>query len=968
MKLDAAVKARQAAESFSVTTSIGLLRVAGNCIYSNDGVTITKDNAYFAYDSLGRLVVEDNGKDFIRKYDYSGSAITLTLTERPLPAYPSLYYQPFMPGGHMELTGTPGKEVLVKRSNYETMSSMPAYSVDFSLSDEDPEVSFGIRSRDGDCILGKDRIEVIAHSSCIVIQGYKGGSQCVSVPVTDYKLNAQYSARFEVTGQGVNVYVWEKCMERPAEPACILDIPQWSPRFFVSTKKGNAVFDNFTVSYKTSTKQPVSSVVKLWSKVQAENTARSVADAAKIACESALSSETRSRDDFEASMTELNTIFAQESSAASVVAELETVFGLTKHVFTGEAESDTGMGVAGTAIINGAAAFRDSILGSMDFSYIVYNANRSIKEIGLYDGSCTVFDDKGLPVSSNSGGIKSDYSYLFAANGEIERALILRNGQASEFGEDGNLDSVTIQDGTKIEYNGDEISAILTPDGASRLYIGGQLSTFLDKDGAIFTFGPDSRPLTAKDKDGNLYKYEYSIDPADGQEVIVIRDIKHGVLRFYKNDLLFRVEEEGGLVSRNVYSADNQLISVSVEKRGAQIARYDYIYNADGLIEVRDSEGCVRVYAQDGKLKSMTDRAGYAFIYTYSDVDSMRAEFVRPSGWVGALTNYLPEDFVVAQDFVNGRLRLSSRADGTTTLYSDTGKPVKILNGKGEAIVEYQYSLSDELMSVTMSGARKDLTLACETARSGVNAERENLLEQIRFKLENFSVYCMSKYASLMASSDPAIRAKALADYNAALKPVKDEAAAARAQVEIQAAQQISVINAEGERLSVEIAKQEAVPLITYYYRTVFGRDPDKAETGMWLSKIVSGHDEIDKDQVIAFITTSSEYAVRKEEVSRIKSSVRDCLQAYLGLTFEADKEVFLSRLGLSISDTVGMTPSEAEKILKWIDSQGLHFGQSAFLALKNVLSAGGVQTDIEELSINTILIDILTGAMDVSS
>ena len=538
LKLDAATKARMAAESFSVSTSIGLIRAAGYYTWSQDGVTISKSGASFKYDKLGRIVAEDTGKGYIRSYEYSDNAINQIITERSGPVQASISYQPFMPGGHLALTGVVGKETLVKRYDYETLVSMPVYSVDFALDDKDPEVSFGIRQRDGDALLGKYRIEVVAHSSCLAIKGYKEGVQYVSVPVTDLKLNTQYSARFEVTGQGVNVYVWEKGLERPVVPSCILDAPQWSPRFFVSTSKGNAIFDNFSVSVKISPKQSISAIAKLWNANQAESIARVNAGTANSAYLSAQGAELKARAESDEAAEFLKALEAQENVAVSAQTELESNMGLARTQMAEGGGAEAVMRLAAGSFVDDIGVLRSKILGAIDFSYIVYDSDRLVREVGLFDGSRTLFDEKGLPVLSDADGLKTDYSYLVTSSGDIAKVVAKRVGSASVYGMDGSISSLTTYDGTEIEYTNGDISSIATPGGSSRIYIAGRLSAFFDKDGSSFTYGEDGKPLAAKDKDGNSYTYEYSIDPGDGQDMVLIRDLSHGVSRLYKTTFL----------------------------------------------------------------------------------------------------------------------------------------------------------------------------------------------------------------------------------------------------------------------------------------------------------------------------------------------------------------------------------------------------------------------------------------------
>ena len=78
------------------------------------------------------------------------------------------------------------------------------------------------------------------------------------------------------------------------------------------------------------------------------------------------------------------------------------------------------------------------------------------------------------------------------------------------------------------------------------------------------------------------------------------------------------------------------------------------------------------------------------------------------------------------------------------------------------------------------------------------------------------------------------------------------------------------------------------------------------------------------------------------------------------------------SDLALPANVLISLTDSEIEKILEWLNGRGLHFGQSAYIALEHLMAQGGVTYETlladgldftrETLAVRLILIDILTG------
>jgi len=78
----------------------------------------------------------------------------------------------------------------------------------------------------------------------------------------------------------------------------------------------------------------------------------------------------------------------------------------------------------------------------------------------------------------------------------------------------------------------------------------------------------------------------------------------------------------------------------------------------------------------------------------------------------------------------------------------------------------------------------------------------------------------------------------------------------------------------------------------------------------------------------------------------------------------QSEKEAFASNLGLSASDLINLSTSDAQKILTWLGSRSLHFGQSAFLSLESLLDQKGITYNREDLATKAILIDVLTGVI----
>ena len=74
-------------------------------------------------------------------------------------------------------------------------------------------------------------------------------------------------------------------------------------------------------------------------------------------------------------------------------------------------------------------------------------------------------------------------------------------------------------------------------------------------------------------------------------------------------------------------------------------------------------------------------------------------------------------------------------------------------------------------------------------------------------------------------------------------------------------------------------------------------------------------------------------------EKQAIISGVRTFLTNYVTAQ-SAAKEAMLNQLKLQPGDVVDLDSTDVSEILAWLESRDLHFGQSAYLALKEMLAS----------------------------
>ncbi|MFH0771367.1 MAG: hypothetical protein V1933_01965 [Candidatus Omnitrophota bacterium] len=370
-------------------------------------------------------------------------------------------------------------------------------------------------------------------------------------------------------------------------------------------------------------------------------------------------------------------------------------------------------------------------------------------------------------------------------------------------------------------------------------------------------------------------------------------------------------------------------------------------------------------------------------------------------------TNYiLSEETILGQEFVNNRLRSVWKVDNTTTAFTYSGKIDYIADNQGRITTDYRYDDSDYLIDIDMTLARRDLNKASSEANLKLSEEKfialselarqrgvavdeiyasaaselnslisqRNQLQNQFNELNNKKVWPWQK-AEKSRQLDEICRmidqvnqaiAQVYTQLSSACEALDVQVAELSIQIDNQAASSLNEIKEQENVLLSQIIRQEATTFLLYYFRAILGRDPDMDEINSYLLNLSSDHQKLTKQEILESILASTEYNARKTEVDSIKTDVKNSLNTFLSLTTQQEKDAFLSNLGLTQEEIVQLNQNDIDVILKWLDSQSLHFGHSAFLALKSVLSHNGITSDFEELAANVILIDILTGATDV--
>ena len=167
--------------------------------------------------------------------------------------------------------------------------------------------------------------------------------------------------------------------------------------------------------------------------------------------------------------------------------------------------------------------------------------------------------------------------------------------------------------------------------------------------------------------------------------------------------------------------------------------------------------------------------------------------------------------------------------------------------------------------------------------------------------------------------------------------------------------------------------EQEVIEVVGIYFGQTLGRSPSEAEFDYWLTRARSDGC-INPDNRIPFngslvkmeLTTTQVYIDEALENDKFIKDVIDAISAYLNITLQGvgDKRAkIIADFGLLDSE-ISYEEKDFDAILKWLSSNNKHFGRSAFLTLKELLTNNGKTVDLVDLAVNTALIDIFTSSI----
>ncbi len=430
------------------------------------------------------------------------------------------------------------------------------------------------------------------------------------------------------------------------------------------------------------------------------------------------------------------------------------------------------------------------------------------------------------------------------------------------------------------------------------------------------------------------------------------------------------------------------------------------VYHPDGTItEFRDGKPfaittatgrVIALETEDGLLINPNESAAFH----WAEAQKLWNQVVNAKWVEFQLAKTLP---IQMEYTLEGKLVTRTSAEGTVELYED-GKIQEVLARSGERLVHYLYDEEGNIIHIDQEGARRRLETAVLKLKAEVAvereealarlAEREAVLDQtiegqyqvVRDRLRRIRSQLEEKRASIaslpargsvgksMISNALGTIDGAISQVNQALHKLAKQRAEALAelhqsvldlktQIDTETEETYRKIDEEHEKAKKEILRQEIGPVVHHWYRKILGRDPNREEFEAALAQADYATGEFDLEGLKAGLLASPELAERQAQVSAIRAQVRAEIEGFLALS-DAEKLAFAQSLGILSGELVPLSSAEVTKILEWLDTRSLHFGQSAYLALEALLDNAGVPHERVELATRLIVVDIVTGIL----
>jgi hypothetical protein len=601
----------------------------------------------------------------------------------------------------------------------------PVYTMDFSVNNRDPYLYIGLA---GGGNAGWVKSAIVTNSGNIDIQATINNKPVkVATAIEGFKVNTTYTLEFDVSWNGVNIYIWEKGAAKPAAPIHVFDASSVPYYFNVESylKNGATSFDNFSL---TQSLEP--QIVEAF--------------------------EENIIDAFKDKIILSKVIY----DASGMVKEVVDLAGKTISFNDVGVQVLLGQSIRSTIDINNADAVvvdRDGIKriyddygflsGIESASVTVSFADGCVAKVEKEDGTIieAYKDSSGMTKITRPDGVEAYYTgekltriiqpdkseFLFDQEGNIIE-YINKDGVPFDYtptadgGRSGHADPAALSD-SDIEYQiydpAKKLVKIIRKNGKWINYTytiadiiandNNETETIYDKEWNIrqtIIFPTQNEPSTIisifqygrirevyKEKNNVrelIYTYAYEFD-GTGKETTVIKDMKTGEIKRYKDELLISVTDKNSLVTSYEYDDQKRIKKSTAAYLGRVINSYAYTYDGD-LTTIEGVDGVKRTYGVDDKIMYL-EESGRTYQYAYTTDEAgteiSTQELIKIKDASGATANYsngvllsiVKPDGATLGDFVFS-------PDGTVAEYSILRDGVKYFIQDGKVVKEIRFN------------------------------------------------------------------------------------------------------------------------------------------------------------------------------------------------------------------------------------------------------------------------------------
>ncbi|MBU0605359.1 MAG: hypothetical protein KKH77_03630, partial [Candidatus Omnitrophica bacterium] len=440
------------------------------------------------------------------------------------------------------------------------------------------------------------------------------------------------------------------------------------------------------------------------------------------------------------------------------------------------------------------------------------------------------------------------------------------------------------------------------------------------------------------------------------------------------------LDEAHGISINYAAISDNPLdVYVKVKDNGEVSA-----HNESGNLIWREDAALVRRYYDPAGLQGIIDPASLKFDLSCMDslardISSRKLSDAQKVITVYDEGNETPVEIITA---------------GQAITYFDQGFAAEVVDKNGASQVVYSYDEEKNIIKVEFVEARQKLEENYQKALAEIVSEKEAVLARLVQAETNAKSDIEAKSADIQkqidnerarlaqekAKYDPSVYD--LSEFNRAFREIDDyeanlqqqtrdvyvdldtELTAARARIESDSSTAMrDLINNDYNKILGDIVQKESSPLIYQYYRKVLGRDPGDGDLLYWANFAKAELRPITAAEITQYLQDLPEYADRQTRKESIITSLASFFAQYLSAS-DVDKQAMLTSLGISSAEAVILDQDDVDTIISYLNSQSLHFGDSAFETIISMLKNNDINKSFEDIGKEAIKIDILTGVL----